>query len=267
MKKKGYKIPKISFLEYNIPNSEIDKYLKKIEDIYNEIKISEDIIKKCENNIKKCKNNIEKCKKNIEEELNPEKNEIKIDKKITEVNKKFCLISKDYIWPIVKILLIFVLVVAIISYPNIDVYLFNWDDVFENNTKLIKFLKDDLKISWVKNAEIKKSDNNETITVTDKNNNTKVITIKLNKTEKKVNLEINDSGISYDYILKEEKGKLNIYANLKSLPDSYIEEITGFIFSVFIIVFIVILFRNFIFNEIPKRAYRRYLKIKFFVKQ
>ncbi len=88
-------------------------------------------------------------------------------------------------------------------------YLFNWDDVPGDNTEFIKFLKDGLKIEWTDNAEIKKSKNKETITVTNKNKNSESITIKLNKTEKKANLEYN--GETYEYILKEENGRLNIY--------------------------------------------------------
>jgi len=86
-------------------------------------------------------------------------------------------------------------------------YLFRWDDIPENNTEFIKFLKDALKTEGVENAEIKKSDNNETITVMNEKN---VITIKLDKKEKNVTLEIT-GGKTYEYFLKEEKGKLNIY--------------------------------------------------------
>ena len=90
-------------------------------------------------------------------------------------------------------------------------YLFSWDDVPEkDNGQLLKFLKDNLKIEWTENAEIKKSRNMETINVTNKNKNSDSITLKLNKTEKKVVLEIS-GGKTYEYILKEENGKLNIY--------------------------------------------------------
>ncbi|GEM_PF-258045 len=101
-------------------------------------------------------------------------------------------------------------------------YLFSWDDVPENNIGLVKFLKDDLKIEWVENAEIKKNDNNETITVA-KGTNTIFLKLHLtsfgdfqgkpenNKTKKMVSLELN--GVKkYKYLLKEEEGKLNIYA-------------------------------------------------------
>ncbi|PKP59712.1 hypothetical protein CVT91_06295 [Candidatus Atribacteria bacterium HGW-Atribacteria-1] len=96
-------------------------------------------------------------------------------------------------------------------------YLFCWDDVPGNNIKLIKFLKDDLKIEWAENAEIKKSEDEETITVVDKNNNSHSLTIKLNKIEKKVTLVIDNNTCRYP--LKEENDKLNIYddCRLKTL--------------------------------------------------
>jgi len=104
-------------------------------------------------------------------------------------------------------------------------YLFCWDDVPEkDNGQLIKFLRDNLKIEWTENAEIKKSKNKETITVTNKNKNSESITIKLNKTEKKVSLEYN--GETHEYILKEENGKLNIVTiqNIrKEIYEKYIE--------------------------------------------
>ncbi|CEG12889.1 Archaeal Lon protease (modular protein) [groundwater metagenome] len=90
-------------------------------------------------------------------------------------------------------------------------YLFAWDDVPEkDNEQILKFLRNDLKIEWTENAEIKKSNNKETITITNKNKNSESIVLKLNKTEKKISLEIT-GGNRYEYILKEENGKLNIY--------------------------------------------------------
>ncbi|OQX22386.1 MAG: hypothetical protein BWK75_00905 [Candidatus Altiarchaeales archaeon A3] len=91
-----------------------------------------------------------------------------------------------------------------------DLYLFSWDDVPGNNTEFLKFLKDSIKIEWVENAVINKSEYNETIDVIDKNCSSNLITFKLNKVEKKVILNILNENMS-EYILKEENGKLNIY--------------------------------------------------------
>jgi len=88
-------------------------------------------------------------------------------------------------------------------------YLFRWEDVPGNDSKqLLKFLKNNLKLSWVENAKIKKSDNGKSITVIKGEN---LPTFKLNKRENKVNLEINSGG-TYEYNLKKEDDKLNIYA-------------------------------------------------------
>ncbi len=91
----------------------------------------------------------------------------------------------------------------------VDKSLFSWDDVPNSNTELIKFLKDGLNVMWVENATINKSKDNETINITDKNNIFNIITIKLNKREEKVTLEITGSRI-HEYVLKEENGKINI---------------------------------------------------------
>ena len=87
-------------------------------------------------------------------------------------------------------------------------FLFSWDDVPGNDSRrLIEFLEDYLKVEWAENAEIKKSDNGKTITVT--NGKTSLI-FKLNDGENKVKLEISGRD-TYEYVLREEKGKLNIY--------------------------------------------------------
>ena len=86
-------------------------------------------------------------------------------------------------------------------------YLFSWDEVPGKDSEgLLNHLVDNQKISWAKNAEIKKSDDGNTITV-EKGENS--LTLKLNKEEY---FTINtDYGIIYKYVLKKENGKLNIY--------------------------------------------------------
>ena len=85
-------------------------------------------------------------------------------------------------------------------------YLFRWDDIpGKDNVRLLNYLVK-IKINWVKNAEIKKSDDGKTITVTKEKNS---IRFKLEKKDK-VTLKI-DSGKTRKYILKKERGKLNVY--------------------------------------------------------
>jgi len=86
--------------------------------------------------------------------------------------------------------------------------LFRWDDVPGKDSKrLLKFLKDDLKIGWAENAKIKKSDDSKAISFTKESN---TLTFKLNGEEKKAILEL-CVGETYEYILKEENGNLKIY--------------------------------------------------------
>lgn len=108
---------------------------------------------------------------------------------------------------------------------NNPLYLFSWDDIpGKDNEQLLKFLKDDLKIELTENIEIKKSRDNETIIITNKNLE---IIIKLNKTEKKVIFEIPGGG-TYEYFSKEENGKLNIYKSY-----IWIKEHMGVLYIVF----------------------------------
>jgi len=69
-----------------------------------------------------------------------------------------------------------------------ELYLFNWDDVPGNDSeRLLKFLKNDLKIGWVKNAWIRKGDDGKTIIITNDENS---LIFKLNKKGNKVYMEI-----------------------------------------------------------------------------
>jgi hypothetical protein len=91
--------------------------------------------------------------------------------------------------------------------------LFSWDDIPGNDSKrLLKFLKKDLKIEWVENDKIEKSVDGKAITIAKENN---LLIFKLNKKENTVTLEIS-GGKTYEYVLKEENGKLNIYINLNN---------------------------------------------------
>lgn len=86
--------------------------------------------------------------------------------------------------------------------------LFSWDDIPGNDSKrLIGFLEKDLEINWAKNATIKKAEGNKTINVSEGKN---LVTLKLNKEGNNVTLNISN-GKTYEYVLKEENGKLNIY--------------------------------------------------------
>jgi len=95
-----------------------------------------------------------------------------------------------------------------------DVCLFSWDNVPGNDSKrFLKFLVDDRGIGWTENAEIHKSDDDQTIRIF-KDKNSAEIT--LDGKMKKATLKIND-GRALDLKVKKENGKLNLYHNKK--PD------------------------------------------------
>ncbi len=93
-------------------------------------------------------------------------------------------------------------------------YLFSWGDIPGNDSeRLVNHLVKDLKIGWAKNAEIRKTDDSKTINVTKDGNSLELKLEKKedNKKEDKVILKI--KGRETDYIVKKEKGNLNIYTN------------------------------------------------------
>ncbi len=101
--------------------------------------------------------------------------------------------------------------------PNDDldkeVYLFNWEDVPGNdNMRILRYLSDDLKIDWVKNAVINKTPDNKIITVS---NGEKSLRFELKLEENKVILELDKSG-NYEYKLKLDGGNINIYSRLRT---------------------------------------------------
>jgi hypothetical protein len=80
--------------------------------------------------------------------------------------------------------------------------LFSWDD----DRGLISFLNQNLGLHWIDTAKIKKTNNNTINVFTDKNH----LSIRLDTIKNKIILETDDGGVK-NYIVKNEKGKLNIY--------------------------------------------------------
>ncbi len=87
--------------------------------------------------------------------------------------------------------------------------IFSWDGIGKNNIdsdSLREFLKDDLNIKWVEEAEIKKIDDSKIIiSKSDKDDKSVEITL-----DKKATLKFSD-GRTFDMEAKEENGNLNIY--------------------------------------------------------
>lgn len=85
---------------------------------------------------------------------------------------------------------------------------FSWDNVPGDDTdKLISFLKDEFDIDWTKDAEITKSDDGMTISISTDEHSAEII---MDGNKKKATLKISDGEIHYLKV-KEEDGKLNIY--------------------------------------------------------
>ena len=91
------------------------------------------------------------------------------------------------------------------------IYLFGWDDVPGNDsTILTDFLRDKVGLYWVKYAKISKSEDNKTITLGYGKNRA---TIELDEEKNKIIIDIIQvtRREEYDFIFKNENGKLNIY--------------------------------------------------------
>ncbi|NCN65025.1 MAG: MBL fold metallo-hydrolase [Candidatus Altiarchaeum hamiconexum] len=88
-----------------------------------------------------------------------------------------------------------------------------------------------------KNAAISKDKNNRSINITDNNN---LLVFKLNKSKKKVTLKTTDHK-TYEYLLKEEEGKINIYKEKKDAIEFLKEAIKkeeNFLFAHYVLGFI-----------------------------
>jgi hypothetical protein len=91
---------------------------------------------------------------------------------------------------------------------KIDGYLFSWDNVPGNESqRLISYLKNDLNISWVDNAQIVKTNNNETIRVFTSGNSLE-LTLDNNKN---MILTTIDSVPFHLSKIKKENGKIYVY--------------------------------------------------------
>ncbi len=87
-------------------------------------------------------------------------------------------------------------------------YLFSWNEIPGNDTgTLIKFLKDDCGIPWVKDAKIEKIDNGNIISISNKKN---LLLLTLNDDKNEAILTINTKD---EFIVKKENDNLNIYLN------------------------------------------------------
>ena len=89
-----------------------------------------------------------------------------------------------------------------------DSKLFSWDNVPGNDSdRLRRFLLDDLDIDWAENAEIRKSEDGNTISIFNDENSAE---IKIDKKKEMATLKTRD-GRTHKLKVNEENGKLNMY--------------------------------------------------------
>jgi len=102
-----------------------------------------------------------------------------------------------------------------LEYEAIDVeYLFSWDSIPGNDDeRLLRFLKSEFDVDWVKNAIISKSDDEKSILIS-KDERLAEIVIDVKKL--KATLKLNDD-IVHNLIIKIENDKFNIYNPILSV--------------------------------------------------
>ncbi len=102
---------------------------------------------------------------------------------------------------------------------NLKAHLFSWDDIPGNDSvRLIDFLKKNFDIDWIKEENIKKSDDNKTISVSIEKNYLSLI---LNDEKTKANLIINGEPSDQAYIAEMINGKRNIFAEKNVIFKKY----------------------------------------------
>ncbi len=102
-----------------------------------------------------------------------------------------------------------ILVISAITFGGL---LFSWSDVpGHDDVKLTEYLSQKFGIDWVNNAKIEKIDDRTLRVYSDKN----YLLLTLNNDKTRLNLNIDD-GRTYELIVKEQGGKLNIYRELSS---------------------------------------------------
>lgn len=118
-------------------------------------------------------------------------------------------------------------------YPEKNLFLFGWEEFTENdNARLTDFLTSNYDVGWLKTAKIAKTVNAKTIKLTDGKN---VISLNLYNENTELNIIV-DNDKTGKFIVKNEKGKLNIYENnldeIQSLPVAIADGATETSFAV-----------------------------------
>jgi hypothetical protein len=96
---------------------------------------------------------------------------------------------------------------------NVSMYLFSWDDVTGDGSRLLEYLTDNYHAGWVKSAEINRSDDDTTIHISDEQNSAEIM---LDEGSGVAILQIGGR----DHYLKVENGggTTDIYAGIEGIP-------------------------------------------------
>lgn len=124
------------------------------------------------------------------------------------------------------------------SRNNKPEFLFSWEDIKENILLFKEYMSS---ISWIKNADVKRDDENNIITLNEHNNlhpivdekdsplklrinaikcsinnirSKNSITLTIDLTQNKLIMASNDNDIYDEFIIKKENGKINIYIDM-----------------------------------------------------
>ena len=96
---------------------------------------------------------------------------------------------------------------------NVSMYLFSWDNVTGDDSRLLEYLEDNYHADWVKSAEINKSEDGRTIHISDETNSAEIM---LDEGSGVAILQI--GGRAHYLKVETEGGKTDIYAVLEGIP-------------------------------------------------
>ena len=96
---------------------------------------------------------------------------------------------------------------------NVSMYLFSWDDVTGEDSRLLEYLEGTYRAGWVKSAKINRSDDDITIHIADETNSAEIM---LDEGSGVAILQI--GGRDHYLKVENEGGKTDIYAGIEGIP-------------------------------------------------
>ncbi|MCD6207518.1 MAG: hypothetical protein J7J06_05935 [Methanosarcinales archaeon] len=96
---------------------------------------------------------------------------------------------------------------------GVSMYLFSWDDVTGEDSRLLEYLEDNCHADWVKSAEINRSEDGKTVSISDEQNS---VEITLDMENATAILQIGDR--AHHLKVRKDGGKINLYAGIEGIP-------------------------------------------------